>query len=66
MNAELDALDDKIDQLAQLCRKLRKDNMELRQQVASSRSENKRLSEKIEAAKTRLEALLKQVPEAAE
>lgn len=66
MNTELDALDDRVNQLVQLCQKLRKDNMELRQQVASSYSENKRLNEKIEAAKARLEALLKQVPEGAE
>jgi cell division protein ZapB len=66
MEAELTALDDKISQLVLLTQKLRKDNSELRQQLASVQSENKRLSEKVDAAKTRLESLLAQIPEGAE
>jgi cell division protein ZapB len=66
MEAELTALDDKISQLVLLTQKLRQDNSELRQQLASVQSENKRLSEKVNAAKTRLESLLAQIPEGAE
>lgn len=66
MEADLNALDQKIHQLVQLCQRLRKDNMELRQQLASARNENKRLAEKIGAARNRLEALLEQVPEGPE
>lgn len=66
MEAELNALDEKIAQLAKLCQKLRGDNSALRQQLASAQTENKRLSEKVTAAKTRLEALLSQIPEASE
>jgi len=66
MEAELTALDDKISQLVQLTQKLRKDNSQLRQDLASVQSENKRLSEKVNTAKARLEALLAQIPEGSE
>lgn len=66
MEAELTALDDKISQLVQLTQKLRTDNSQLRQNLASAENENKRLSEKVNTAKTRLEALLAQIPENAE
>jgi len=55
MEAELTALEDKISQLVQLTQKLRKDNSQLRQNLASVQSENKRLSDKVNSAKTRLE-----------
>jgi len=66
MEAELNALDDKVTQLAQLCQKLRKDNSQLRQQLATAQSESKRLAEKVNTAKTRLEGLLNQIPDGAE
>jgi len=66
MEAELNALDDKVTQLAQLCRKLRKDNNQLRQQLATAQSEGKRLAEKVNTATTRLEGLLKQIPDGPE
>jgi cell division protein ZapB len=66
MEAELNSLDDKIKQLLQLCQKLRKDNSALRQQLASAQNDKKQLTEKIGAARSRLEALLEQVPEGLE
>jgi cell division protein ZapB len=65
MKAEFTALDDKINQLIQLTQKLRKDNSQLRQNLALIQNENKHLSEKVDGAKVRLEALLSQIPEAA-
>jgi cell division protein ZapB len=65
MKAEFTALDDKINQLIQLTQKLRKDNSQLRQNLALIQNENKHLSEKVDGAKIRLEALLSQIPEAA-
>ncbi|MEO8003316.1 MAG: hypothetical protein ABI771_00280 [Betaproteobacteria bacterium] len=65
MKAEFTALDDKINQLIQLTQKLRKDNSQLRQNLALIQNENKHLSEKVDGAKVRLEALLAQIPEAA-
>ena len=66
MEAELTDLDDKISQLVQLTQKLRKDNSQLRQNLASMQSENKRLAEKVDTAKGRLETLLAQLPDGAE
>ena len=63
MEAELDSLDDKINQLVQLCHRLRKDNHELRQQLAATQNESKQLTEKIETARARLENLLSRLPE---
>ena len=63
MEAELDSLDEKINQLVQLCHRLRRDNHELRQQLAAATNESKQLSEKIENARARLESLLTRLPE---
>jgi cell division protein ZapB len=63
MEAELDTLDEKINQLVQLCQRLRKDNHELRQQLAAAQNESKQLTDKIESARARLENLLTRLPE---
>jgi cell division protein ZapB len=63
MNAEFDTLDGKIDQFLQLCQRLKNENKELRLQLASAQNELKRLEDKVDGAKTRLEALLHQIPE---
>ena len=63
MDTELDALEERLAQLVQRLEALREENRELRQQVASRTDENSRLGEKLAAAKTRIEALLKQIPE---
>ena len=63
MDPELDALEDKLAQLVQRLEALRAENRELRQQVATRTDENSRLVEKLAAAKTRIEALLKLIPE---
>jgi len=66
MEAEFNSLDEKIAQLAKLCQKLRGDNSQLRQQLAMSQTENKRLADKVTAARTRIESLLNQIPDTAE
>jgi cell division protein ZapB len=63
MDAQLKSLEDKVNQFVTLCQRLRADNQQLRQQLASAQSENKQLSDKIGAAKTRLETLLSHIPE---
>ena len=63
MNAEFDTLDGKIDQFLQLCLRLKSENKELRLQLASAQNTVKRLEDKVDGAKTRLEALLDQIPE---
>jgi len=63
MEAELNSLDEKLSQLVQLCHRLRTDNHELRQQLAAAQNESKRLRDKIESARERLENLLNRLPE---
>lgn len=63
MDVELKSLEAKINQFVTLCQRLRSDNHELRQQLASAHNDNKQLNEKIGDAKTRLESLLAQIPE---
>ena len=63
MDPELDALEEKLARLVQRLETLRDENRELRQQVAARTDENSRLGEKLSAAKSRIEALLKQIPE---
>ncbi|MGZ5037644.1 MAG: cell division protein ZapB [Usitatibacter sp.] len=63
MDPELDDLEEKLAQLVKRLEALRDENRELRQQVATRTDENSRLGEKLSAAKSRIEALLKQIPE---
>ena len=63
MDEELDGLEEKLSQLARRLEALRGENRELRQQLANRTDENARLGEKLGAAKSRIEALLKQIPE---
>jgi cell division protein ZapB len=63
MDAELAHLEEKLAQLVQRLKVLRDENRDLRQQLAGRTDENARLGEKLGAAKSRIEALLKQIPE---
>lgn len=63
MDAELKSLEQKINQFAEFCQRLRADNQQLRQQLASALNENQRLEQKIGSATSRLENLLNQLPE---
>ena len=63
MDAELRSLEDKVNQVVRLCQRLRSDNHDLRQQLATALNDNKQLAEKLGVASTRLEALLTQIPD---
>jgi cell division protein ZapB len=63
MDSELSALEAKVEQAVQQLKQLREEGRELRQQLAARADENVRLAEKLAAAKARIEALLKQIPE---
>ena len=63
MEAELKSLEQKLTQVVALCQRLRSDNVELRQQLASALDANRSLSAKIGTASERIEALLTQLPE---
>lgn len=62
MEDELASLEVKISQMATLCHQLRRENIDLRQQLAASSSENKQLARKIDEAKIRLATLLGKIP----
>jgi cell division protein ZapB len=63
MEAELNALDERIQQLVRVCERLRSENADLRQQLAASQNEGKLLRDKMTAARVRLEHVLTRIPE---
>jgi cell division protein ZapB len=63
MDMELSTLEDKIKQAMELCRRLRDENRQLREQLADAESDRRQLSEKIDGARDRLEGLLQRIPE---
>ena len=62
MEAEFSSLEAKVAQFVALCERLRAENTDLRQQLAAARSDARRLNEKIDGAKERLEGLLSKIP----
>ena len=63
METELRSLEQKLNQFVELCHRLRTDNQQLRQELASALNQNKQLTDKIGTASDRLETLLMQLPE---
>ncbi len=63
MEAELLNLEDKVQQLAALCRQLRNENRQLRQDLLQTQQENQQLNGKLAGAKDRLASLLAKLPE---
>lgn len=62
MEAEFNSLESKVAQFVALCERLRAENLELKQQLAAARTDAKRLHEKIDGARARLEGLLSKIP----
>jgi cell division protein ZapB len=63
MQSELDALDQKLAQLVQLSQRLRAENLQLRQEIASALSQQRKHQDRVSEAAQRLEKLLAQLPE---
>ncbi|MEP7155516.1 MAG: hypothetical protein ABI905_07065 [Betaproteobacteria bacterium] len=63
MEQDIQRFEDKLNHFVTLFARLRVENNELRQTVASKSDEVKRLGEKLDQAKTRIEALIAQLPE---
>lgn len=63
VEAELNSLEQKVAQFVGVCERLRAENIALRQELASARNDAKRLNEKIEGARARVEQLLTRLPE---
>ena len=62
METEFTSLEAKVAQFVTLCERLRAENVELRQQLAAAKTDAKRLHDKIDGAKARLEGLLSRLP----
>lgn len=62
METEFNSLEHKVAQFVTLCERLRAENLELRQQLAAARTDAKRLHDKIDGAKARLEGLISRLP----
>ena len=63
VDAEFNSLEAKVAQFVGLCERLRAENHDLRQQLVIARNDAKRLNERIEGAKVKLESLLARMPD---
>jgi len=63
VEAELNSLEAKVAQFVGVCERLRAENIALRQELAAARTDAKRLNEKIEGARSKVEQLLTRLPE---
>ena len=62
VEAEFNSLEAKVAQFVTLCERLRAENVVLRKELASAQSDAKRLNDKIDGAKSRLEGLINRLP----
>jgi cell division protein ZapB len=62
VEAEFSSLEAKVAQFVALCERLREENRDLKQKLAVAQSDAKRLNEKIDGAKSRLEGLINRLP----
>lgn len=63
MQAELDALENKLAQMLERYQTMREENLKLRQQVVTLESTNKQLSDRLEEARARMETLFSKIPD---
>lgn len=63
MQAELDALEQKLNQLVELSLRLRAENHKLRQDLVTALSQKRQSDDKISSAQSRLELLLSTLPQ---
>ena len=63
VDAEFNSLEAKVAQFVGLCERLRAENHDLRQQLATAKNDAHRLNERIDGAKLKLENLLARLPD---
>jgi cell division protein ZapB len=64
MEVDIQRFEEKLNHFVTLFQRLRSENNDLRQQLAAKGDEVRRLAEKLDHAKMRIEALVEQLPEA--
>lgn len=62
MEADIQRFEEKLAHFVTLFQRLRSENNDLRQQLAAKADEVKRVNEKLDQAKVRIEALVAQIP----
>jgi cell division protein ZapB len=62
VEAEFKSLEAKVAQFVSLCERLRAENIGLRKELAAAQNDAKRLTDKIDGAKVKLENLLSRLP----
>lgn len=62
MQNELESLAQKIQLVTELCQRLRRENQNLRQELAAAQQKAKLLSVKVNSAKARVENLIDSLP----
>jgi len=63
VEAEFNSLESKVAQFVGLCERLRAENVTLRRELAAARNDAKRLNDKIDGARAKVELLLQRLPE---
>ncbi len=63
VEAEFSSLEAKVAQFVHVCDGLRAENIELRQQLAAAQNDAKRLNDKIDGARAKLENLISRLPD---
>ena len=62
MNADIESLEQKIEQVLAICGQLRNDNRTLRDQLSGLEHKNQLLVSRADSARTRLEVLMEKLP----
>ena len=63
MDPDIQRFEDKLKNFVTLFSRLRAENTELRQTIATKTDDVKRVNEKLDQARTRIEALIAQIPD---
>lgn len=63
VEAEFSSLEAKVAQFVNVCDRLRAENSDLRQQLVAAQNDAKRLSDKIDGARSKLENLISRLPD---
>lgn len=63
MEPDIQRFEDKLKNFVTLFSRLRAENTELRQTIATKTDDVKRVNEKLDQARTRIEALIAQIPD---